>query len=1581
MSFISLHNHTHFSVLDAIPTPEELMMKAKELGQEAVAITDHGSLAGVWSAYKAWKTTGVKPIIGCECYFVDDKEQLKEKEKFRHIILIAKNAIGYKNLLTINRRGFENIKIDLKKSYSIIDWKLLEQYKEGLICLTSCGNGILSSFLMKKDMDGFNSTLNKLKSIFGDDLGLEIQANNLTRNATAFHSEVDQNFINRQMIIQGKKHNVKVVPTCNSHYLNKEENKTHDVMIAIASHQPVYSNFRLKYSVPDFYLKSEAEIKDFFSRNYGDEQAQLLIENTKYFADKCENPEWVDPKFSNPTGKELPIFPVKKEKDYQEFLIWSKIQSEKIQALKEDEQFLRYRTEIGLKTMISAEKFVEYQARCEEEFDVLEYHGFSSYMLIVADYVNWAKNNGIATGPGRGCLTGDTKVQTITGFKQLKDVVIGDKVYTHTGKTQEILKTFKYDVNEDLLQLTLWNSFDKIKLTKDHKVYASHDPKLPPTWIEAKDVKVGSYIYTKFPEIEKSEYKEIFDLAKYCEHNKFTDSHIQVTKGKHENDPFSMRSLSRTLNINYGTIHEIKNNKCFAEKHIKVIKNYFVENNINFSDWQNKPTYYNVDRFIELNDEFLYILGRFVGDGSFRLNSHDGIIFSFNKNEAKDISRIRNYFKNKGFSIYECTSKKEDYNGYALKIGNNFLSAFFADIFSDYKSSSITKHYPMFFRNLSKRQMKILLQGHYDSDGHKNYIAKKNSIKTISPQLIQEMKEIFNYLGEPASISSEEAKSVVDVKGVVRNNKKNYCARFAIFEDATKLSCQFEKGYYSKVSEIKTIKEDKVYDIMVEHDHSYLTSSGIVHNSVGGCLIAHLIGIHNADPIKYDLIFARFHNKEKKAYPDIDQDISTDGRAKVLNYLSEKYGKDNVAHVSNINTITPKVYAKDIARACEFGGSADAELGMAIADSIPVEAKDIDDALRLSPIFTEYCKRYPQLLENKAIDGKLRAFSTHAGGIIISQRPLVGLVPVRLDKEGNVALEYDKDQAEENGLVKMDILGLSTLDIIDKTHEIMRNVGIAIPENHDYKDQKTYDLISKGDTFCVFQLGTSGGTAELCRQIQPSSIDDISHINSLARPSAKEMRSPFVQTKAGKKKVSLVHPSLQRSFGKTYGFGLYEESLFYLAQDVAGWTLNEADRLRKMTKDKGKNPEKVKALRKEFIDGGVKKEISEYICQEIWDNVIDKFQGYGFNKSHSIMYSMISYQTAFLKANYPIPFLLANLMLETAANKLNSAEKIQKIKNELRAHKVEILPPDINKSQMVFTLEGDKLITSLNALKFVSDDAIKDIISKRPFKDFTDFMIRVDSKKVRSNTIEALAASGALDSFGLTRKNMVLYCSDFRKRLQVWRKTHDPLKENFVYEFENPNDEWQTSELYAFEVKYVGEGFICKPAKAYQNFFNDAKVSIKQINSMVDKDRIGDIKFIIKDLFEFKIKKPGKLFEKPMLKLLLEDAWGDAISGTIFPSSDENKFPDNLKKLNKMLKTAKLKLEPGIGIRASGSVNMYNDNLGIIINDLYQVVSPPRLPSDLEKKKISKEKTRTSAKISDTEEELLLDGFLSEKDD
>ena len=828
--FVSLHNQTEFSILDSLITPKALFKRAKELGQTAVAVTDHGSLAGAWDAWKASKDTGVKLIIGCECYFQNDATNVNEK--FRHIILLAKNATGYRNLLTLNKKGFDQSSFVGKRVYSVLDWKLLADHTEGLICLTACGNGIISQLLMNHKMDEAEKTLLKLKDFFGDNLGIEVQPNNMKRGSNIFNDEIDQQFLNRQLINLGKKHNVRVVAACNTHYLTKEESETHDVFLAIGSHQPIFSNYRLRYPVSDFYLKTGDEVKAFFTRNYGEETAQQLCDNSIYFANLCEKPEWIDPKFSNPTGKELPVFPVKDEPDYQNFLTWVSHQPENIQKLEEDKLFLRYRCNANFiaHTLIKEmqpSQIEQYQKRIDEELDVLEYHGFSSYMLIVADFIEWARKHEIAVGEGRG--------------------------------------------------------------------------------------------------------------------------------------------------------------------------------------------------------------------------------------------------------------------------------------------------------------------------------------------------------------------------------------------------------------------------------------------SVGGSLIAFLLGIHQADPIKYNLIFARFHNKEKSSFPDIDTDFAPSGREKVQNYLRKKYGEDHVAHVSNVNTITPKVYARDIARACELGGSKEAsvKIGNEVADCIPSEIHSIDDALAKVPLFAEYAKKYPEFEKYKDICGKYRAWSTHAGGIIISARPLTGLVPLRKDKDGALAIEYDKDKAEENGLVKMDTLGLSTLDIIGQTMQLIKASGKTMPPNnldYDEYDQLAYDIISNGDTFCVFQLGTSGGTIDLCRRIKPRSINDISYINSLARPSARDMRNDFILTKDGKKPFALLHPTLGRAFNNTFGFGLYEESLMYLAQDVAGWSLHSADRLRKLTKEKGKNPKKAQEWRAEFIKDAVVNDVNEAIAKRIWDEVVDKFQGYGFNMSHSILYSMTSYKTAYLKAHFPIEFLMANLMAEVKSN-------------------------------------------------------------------------------------------------------------------------------------------------------------------------------------------------------------------------------------------------------------------------------------------------------------------------------------------
>jgi DNA polymerase-3 subunit alpha len=1141
--FVSLHNQTSYSLLDSLIDPKALFNKARDLGMPAVAITDHGSLGAAWDALKASRATGVKLIMGCECYFVDQHSNVNEK--FRHIILLAKNATGYRNILTINKLGFDQGNLLGKRIYPIIDWPLLEKYSDGVICLTACGNGIISQLLAQGKRDKAEEALLRLKDIFKDNLGVEVQPNNMKRFANIYNDEIDQQFLNKSLIMLAKKHDIKVVPACNAHYLNKEDHEVHDAFLAIGSHQPIYSNFRLKYNVPEFYLKSGDEVKSFFARNYGEEFAQQICDNTVHFADMCETPDWIDPKFSNPSGKELPIFPVKDEKDYQQFKEWSSQQSEECQKLDEDKQFLRYRCNKFFDTRIKSltpENRKVYEDRLVEELDVIEYHGFSSYMLIVADFISWAKSNNIAVGPGRG--------------------------------------------------------------------------------------------------------------------------------------------------------------------------------------------------------------------------------------------------------------------------------------------------------------------------------------------------------------------------------------------------------------------------------------------SAGGSLIAYLISIHEADPIKYNLIFARFHNKEKSAYPDIDTDIAPSGRARVQEYLKNKYGEDRVAHVSNVNTITPKVYIRDISRVCELGGSKEAavKIGNDVSGIVPADIKSIDEALNKLPLFAEYCKKYPEFIKYKEICGKFRAWATHAGGIIISARPLTGLVPVRKDKDGAFALEYDKDKAEENGLVKMDILGLSTLDTITDTLRLIKEHGLEAPNeiNYEYPDTPTYNLISSGDTFGVFQFGTSGGTIDLCKKVKPTSITDLANITALARPSAKDIREDFIKTKNGIKKVNLLHPKLERAFGSTYGFGLYEECLMYLAQDIAGWSLHSADRLRKLTKEKGKNPKKAKQWRSEFIADAVKNNIQEILAERIWDEIIDLFGNYGFNAAHALLYSITTYNTAYLKAHYPVQFLMANLMAEVNSNSPDSPAKISKIKKEIRQHKVKILPPNINLSKLQYTIvDSNKLLTGLDAIKFVGDDAIKDIIAKRPFKSFYDFMSRVDSSTVRSNSIQALVGCGAMDDFKIPRKLMFLYCSDYRKKLTTWMKKHDETKEEFVYPW--PNElEWKLPELYALESYYIGEAFACKTSDAYGRFFKDNHDVFYSMKKMAEKSKV-DVRCIVKSFFEFKVKsEKSKNLGKTMVKAIIEDRNGDQCSCTI--------FPDRWELIQSKLKliSSKAVFDAGLALYFNGTVNTYEDEFGLILNDVHDIVLQPGLPADLKAKKINLKDSKKTLK-DDKDQKLQLD--------
>jgi DNA polymerase-3 subunit alpha len=340
---------------------------------------------------------------------------------------------------------------------------------------------------------------------------------------------------------------------------------------------------------------------------------------------------------------------------------------------------------------------------------------------------------------------------------------------------------------------------------------------------------------------------------------------------------------------------------------------------------------------------------------------------------------------------------------------------------------------------------------------------------------------------------------------------------------------------------------------------------------------------------------------------------------------------------------------------------------------------------------------------------------------------------------------------------------------------------------------------------------------------------------------------------------------------------------------------------------------------------------------------------------------MTSYKTAYLKAHFPIEFLMANLMAEVKSNAPDSRGNIEKIKKELRKHRVKIVPPDVNKSQLVYTIDdGNKLLTGLDAIKFVGEDAIKDIIEKRPFKDFSDFMTRVSSKAVRANSIQALAACGALDSFRLPRKLLFLYCSDYRKKLQVWLKKHDPNVEEFTYPWPVEPD-WSVQELYALEQYYLGESFICKPAVAYGTFFKDEHFTVSDIKKFKDKSNVGSVKGIVRDFFEFPVKKEtSKYYGMRMVKAVMEDKNGDQCTLTIFPDRWKN-MQDRIQELNK-----KAEFGSGIALHFSGNTNVYEDDMGIILDQLFNIAVPPLLPVDLKAKKINLKEAK--AKLLGTED-------------
>ena len=523
--------------------------------------------------------------------------------------------------------------------------------------------------------------------------------------------------------------------------------------------------------------------------------------------------------------------------------------------------------------------------------------------------------------------------------------------------------------------------------------------------------------------------------------------------------------------------------------------------------------------------------------------------------------------------------------------------------------------------------------------------------------------------------------------------------------------------------------------------------------SVAGSLVAYVLGITNVDPLKYDLLFERFLNEERISMPDIDIDFQDDRRDEIVTYVTNKYGQDHVAQIVTFSTYGPKVAIKDLGKVLKVP-LPKLEL---LAKNIPTNYKNRKSAKEVyetSYNFQSMVNKDPALLKIMpavfTVEKLPRNISTHAAGVVLSNDPLDQVVPLVKGPNDGIMTQYSKDYIEEVGLLKMDFLGLKNLTIIDyMIKDIEKNYDIKININEiDLDDQKTYRLISSGDTFGIFQL-ESPGMKNLLIKMKCNCLDDIIAAIALFRPGPMANIPAYIARKNGQEPITYPLECLKPILSSTYGIMIYQEQIMQVARKVAGFSLAKADILRKAVSKK--TVSLMTSMKSEFITGAINNGFSEEEGNKVFD-LIEKFANYGFNKSHSVAYGYVAYWLAYLKANYPLEFFSALLSNEQSSD----SSKISCIQ-EGRKYGIRLLPPSINYSTNRFKVEDGNIRYSLLAIKNVGYAGYLAIVEERKkglFKDIFDFVSRMESSKLNSKMIDSLIMAGAFDEFKLNRSTI-----------------------------------------------------------------------------------------------------------------------------------------------------------------------------------------------------------------------------------
>ncbi len=670
--------------------------------------------------------------------------------------------------------------------------------------------------------------------------------------------------------------------------------------------------------------------------------------------------------------------------------------------------------------------------------------------------------------------------------------------------------------------------------------------------------------------------------------------------------------------------------------------------------------------------------------------------------------------------------------------------------------------------------------------------------------------------------------------------------------------------------------------------------------SGAGSIVAWSLKITELDPIKLELLFERFLNPDRINMPDFDVDFCQENRAKTIEYVQKKYGFDHVAQIITYGKLQAKNVIRDVARVLQMPYSQADRISKMVPP--PVQGKNVSlkQALEMVPELEQMRASDPQI--NKLFDiamkleGLYRQSGVHAAGVVIGDRPLDQLVPLYKDPRAEMPVtQYDMKFVEETGLIKFDFLGLKTLTVIKKAVDwVEKTQGIKLDiDTLALDDKPTYEMMQRGETCAVFQF-ESPGMQSVHKQIKPDRFEDLIAIVSLYRPGPMDNIPTYIKRKHGEEEITYLHPSLAPILDETYGIMVYQEQVMQIARSLAGYTMGEADKLRKVMGKK--QVQEIPKQREKFMKGAVQNGIEENVASLIFDQM-EKFASYGFNKSHAAAYSLISYQTAYLKCHFPVEFMCAVMDLD-----ITNTDKLVTFVADCKAMHIDVLPPNINKSEAEFSVESGRIRYALGAIKGVSAAAMEGIVSERKkngaFKNISDFCHRIDIKFINRKQIEQLIKAGAFDDLEPNRNKLFENIENILRHISASTETKTSAQaclfgaEELESEIKLANaDPWPNLEKLRMEADAIGFYLSAHPLDAYKESIE--KLELKNCHQVLANIKAGDsTKATIAACVEDIQKRTAKTSGNKYAFVTLSDSYG-ALEAMLF-SEGLNKYENLL---------------------------------------------------------------------------------------